>query len=141
FSETITESGREANDEWDKLFDEYKTAYPEKANQFERAMNKDIEETLADALPVYTEDDNKATRAISNEVINAIADVYPSFWGGSADLSGSNKTTIDSGEDFSKDNYSGRNIWYGVREHAMARSEERRVGKECGARVLTADME
>lgn len=120
FSETITESGREANDEWDKLFDEYKTAYPEKANQFERAMNKDIEETLADALPVYTEDDNKATRAISNEVINAIADVYPSFWGGSADLSGSNKTTIDSGDDFSKDNYAGRNIWYGVREHAMA---------------------
>ena len=120
FNESITNSGQVANEEWNQLFEDYKKAYPEKAKQFERALNNEIEESLDEALPVYTEQDNKATRAISNEVINAIADVYPSFWGGSADLSGSNKTTIKDAGDFSKENYIGRNIWYGVREHAMA---------------------
>lgn len=120
FEETIIKDGQSANDEWDKLFEEYKEAYPQKAKQFEMALEKELEEDLAKALPVYSEGDTNATRNISNEVINAISKVHPTFWGGSADLSGSNKTTIDSAEDFSKDNYAGKNIWYGVREHAMA---------------------
>lgn len=120
FKETILKDGKAANEEWDKLFETYKETYPEKAKQFVTALNHEPGTDLADALPTYTGDDKKATRALSNEVINVIAQVHPSFWGGSADLSGSNKTTIKDGGDFSADNYAGKNIWYGVREHAMA---------------------
>lgn len=120
FNSTIKQDGQDANEAWDKLFADYKEAYPEKAKQFELALNGELEEDLASALPTFEVGDEDATRSISNKVINAIASVHPTFWGGSADLSGSNKTTISGVEDFSKDNYAGKNIWYGVREHAMA---------------------
>src|SRR5699024_10011097 len=115
FDESIAEAGQNANDEWNQLFEKYKEVHPQKAEQFEKALKSDLPEDLADSLPNYEVGQNKATRALSNEIINALADKLPNFWGGSADLSGSNKTTIDGADDFSKDNYSGRNIWFGVR--------------------------
>lgn len=60
-----------------------------------------------------------ATRASSGKVLNAIANAVPTFFGGSADLAGSNKTMMEDEGDFTKADYSGRNIWFGVREHAM----------------------
>ena len=60
-----------------------------------------------------------ATRSASGEAINAIAQNLPSFFGGSADLAGSNKTTMKNAGDFSAENYAGKNIWFGVREFAM----------------------
>ena len=84
-------------------------------------ISGDLPEGWVDNLPSYDEDESgPATREISGEVINAIAEVVPNFWGGSADLSGSNKTMIANETDYASDNYEGKNIWYGVREHAMA---------------------
>src|SRR5699024_10460689 len=93
----------------------------ELAEQFEQALKDELPRDWQENLPVYEEGtDAIATRSVSGEVINAIAERVPNFWGGSADLSGSNKTMISGAEDFSADNYAGRNIWYGVREHGMA---------------------
>jgi len=121
FEEKMILSGAESEEAWDQLVSDYQEAYPDEANTFERALADELTEDWADNLPTYsTDDDDAATRDISGEVINAIAEVVPNFWGGSADLSGSNRTMIDEVEDFSPANYAGKNIWYGVREHAMA---------------------
>jgi len=121
FEEKMILSGAESEEAWDQLVNDYQEAYPDEAAAFERAMADELPDDWADNLPSYSsDDDDAATRDISGEVINAIAEVVPNFWGGSADLSGSNRTMIDGAEDFSPDNYAGKNIWYGVREHAMA---------------------
>lgn len=121
FNENMVENGQKLEDEWKQLYDDYRNAYPDLGEQFEQAVNGEFPEGWEENLPVYEEDaKGAATRSVSGEVINAIAEVVPNFWGGSADLSGSNKTMISGAKDFSPEDYSGRNIWYGVREHAMA---------------------
>ncbi|MEY8292437.1 transketolase [Carnobacteriaceae bacterium 52-44] len=121
FNENIVIKGQKLEEDWNQLLEDYKSEYPELAEQFEQALNNKLPEDWEESLPTYEEGtDDVATRSVSGEVINAIAEVVPNFWGGSADLSGSNKTMIDGAEDFSSDNYAGKNIWYGVREHAMA---------------------
>ncbi|SHE69429.1 transketolase [Atopostipes suicloacalis DSM 15692] len=121
FNKNIAENGQKLEADWNQLLEDYKKDYPELAERFEQAMKDELPKDWQENLPVYEEGtDAIATRSVSGEVINAIAEVVPNFWGGSADLSGSNKTMIDSAEDFSSENYAGRNIWYGVREHAMA---------------------
>ena len=70
-------------------------------------------------LKSYEEGTSHATRSASGEAINAIAQNLPSFFGGSADLAGSNKTTMKNVGDFSAEDYAGKNIWFGVREFAM----------------------
>ncbi len=121
FHENMVENGQIAEEEWKQLFKNYKNEYPELAEQFEQAIVGELPKNWEEYLPVYEEDEEGiATRSASGEVINKIAEGVPSFWGGSADLSGSNKTTINHGGDFSPANYAGKNIWYGVREHAMA---------------------
>lgn len=119
FTETIIKNGRSAQEEWEELVEKYREAYPELAEEFDLVVNDELPENWEAALPTYT-DEVKATRALSGEVINAVAKEMPQLWGGSADLSGSNKTTIDDGKDFLPNSYEGRNIWYGVREFAMA---------------------
>ena len=121
FNENIVENGQKLEADWNQLLEDYKKEYPELAEQFEQAVKNELPKDWQDNLPVYEEGtDAMATRSVSGEVINAIAEVVPNFWGGSADLSGSNKTMIAGAEDFSSEKYAGRNIWYGVREHAMA---------------------
>lgn len=121
FEENIVQKGQQAEEEWLELFDEYKNAYPDLGAQLEAAIHDELPDGWEDNLPVYEEDEKGiATRSVSGEVINAIAEVLPHFWGGSADLSGSNKTMINGAEDYSAEDYAGKNIWYGVREHAMA---------------------
>lgn len=121
FNENIIIKGQKLEEDWNQLLKDYKSEYPELAEQFEQALNNKLPAGWEENLPTYGEDtSDAATRSVSGEVINAIAEVVPNFWGGSADLSGSNKTMIDGVEDFSPDNYAGKNIWYGVREHAMA---------------------
>ena len=121
YEENIVQKGQQAEEEWNQLFDEYKNAHPDLGAQLEAAINDELPEGWEDNLPVYEADEKGiATRSVSGEVINAVAEVLPNFWGGSADLSGSNKTMIDGAEDYSAENYAGKNIWYGVREHAMA---------------------
>lgn len=120
FEETIVEHGNKKEQEWNELLSQYKERYPELASEFETARKGDLPEGWAEGLPVYEPGKDKlATRASSGEVLNAIAKSVGNFFGGSADLAGSNKTTIKGAEDFSRNNYAGRNIWFGVREFAM----------------------
>ena len=120
FNETIKERGQVANKMWDELFASYSKAYPELAEELTKAMNNELVVDLKDVMPTYETGHSAATRDTNNEAINAIASAIPYFLGGSADLSHSNKTNIKNGGDFSKVTPDGRNIYFGVREFAMA---------------------
>ena len=121
FNEKIGKNGADAEANWNQLLETYKDKYPELAKEFELAMKGELPADWEKELPVFEpEKDTLATRASSGKVLYAIAKAVPNFFGGSADLAGSNKTTINNEEDFSRDNYAGRNVWFGVREHAMA---------------------
>ncbi|SDL71293.1 transketolase [Sediminibacillus halophilus] len=121
FDQKIVQQGKQAEDEWNALFDKYKSEYPELAKELAQAIAGEMPANWAGELPSYEAGKDKlATRASSGEVINAIANKVPYFFGGSADLAGSNKTNVKDAGDFSRNNYSGRNIWFGVREFAMA---------------------
>ena len=121
FEENMITKGAKAEEEWNQLLENYVAEYPELGAELERALAGELPENWADNLPAYDENPNgPASRETSGDVLNAIAEVVPNFWGGSADLSGSNKTMINDASDFAPDNYAGKNIWYGVREHAMA---------------------
>lgn len=111
--------GVQAENDWNAKFEAYKAAYPELAEQFVKAMNNELPADYDAEIPVYEAGKSVATRSSSGEVINALAKKVPSFFGGSADLAGSNKTTMKGAGDFSADDYAGRNIWFGVREFAM----------------------
>jgi transketolase len=119
FKKVVAENGEKKENEWNDLFSQYKTAYPELAKQFEQGINGDLPDGWENDLPVYEEGKSLASRASSGEALNAIAKNVPFFFGGSADLAGSNKTTIKNGGDFSAKSYDSRNIWFGVREFAM----------------------
>lgn len=120
FQETMIEKGQKTEEDWKALFEEYRQAYPELAQQFEDAQSGKLPEGWDEKLPVYEVGDKaKATRVTSSEAIQAIGEAVPFFWGGSADLSSSNNTMNKADQDFNADNYAGRNIWYGVREFAM----------------------
>ncbi|WP_058307725.1 transketolase [Gracilibacillus massiliensis] len=121
FNKKIVEKGKEVEQKWNELFDSYKKAYPEIGKELDDAINKKLPEGWDKNLPVYEAGkDEAATRATSGEVLNAIADAVPSLFGGSADLAGSNKTNINNAGDFSAATPDERNIWFGVREFAMA---------------------
>ncbi|MBS3679956.1 transketolase [Ornithinibacillus massiliensis] len=119
FKEKIQIKGEKLEAEWNMLFATYRDKYPQEAKELEMAIAGELPQGWADNLPVYEVGKSLATRASSGEVLNGIAKAIPYFLGGSADLAGSNKTTITGEEDFTRENYSGRNIWFGVREHAM----------------------
>jgi len=121
FKQEIGDQGQRAEDNWNQLVMDYKERHSTLGKQLDHAINSQLPENWDQDLPYYeVGDDDAATRKTSGEVLNSIAKNILNFWGGSADLSGSNKTTINESVDFSADNYAGRNIWYGVREHAMA---------------------
>jgi transketolase len=116
----LAEKGQSEEDKWNDLFAEYKKVYPELGEELETAIKGELPVDWDKEIPVYEEGDKPATRASGGEVLNAIAKQVPSLFGGSADLASSNKTMLNGEEDFSRDNYSGRNVWFGVREFAMA---------------------
>jgi len=121
FDEKIVNNGADAESKWNQLFETYKEKHPELAEELALAIKGELPLDWEKDLPVYEAGkDTIATRASSGEILNAIAKSVPNFFGGSADLAGSNKTTINNEEDFSRKNYAGRNVWFGVREHAMA---------------------
>ncbi|GGT35199.1 transketolase [Streptomyces kurssanovii] len=119
--------GREARGEWEKTFAAWRTANPERAAEFDRIRSGELPEGWEDALPEFETGKGVATRAASGKVLQALGAVVPELWGGSADLAGSNNTTIDKTSSFlpagnplpEADPY-GRTIHFGIREHAMA---------------------
>ena len=119
FKQAAERQGVQAEATWNKQFEAYKAAYPELAAEFENAMDGDLPADFDAEIPVYEPGKKVATRSSSGEVINAIAKKLPSFFGGSADLAGSNKTYMKGLGDFDATNYAGKNIWFGVREFAM----------------------
>lgn len=113
--------GQEAEDKWNKLFKAYCEKYPEKKALWDKYFAVIDDEKLLNCDEFWSyEDKPQATRSLSGNMINRLAKIMPNFWGGSADLGPSNKTVIKDGGSFSKNNYLGRNIHYGVREFAMA---------------------
>jgi len=113
--------GKEAEDNWNKLFKAYCEKYPEKKALWDKYFAVIDDEKLLNCDEFWSyEDKPQATRSLSGNMINRLAKIMPNFWGGSADLGPSNKTVIKDGGSFSKNNYLGRNIHYGVREFAMA---------------------
>ena len=120
FKEEINDKGAKIEAEWDAMFANYEKSHPELAKQFKMAFAGDLPENWEEALPVYEEGTAQASRVSSKDAIQAIAKAVPNVWGGSADLSGSNNTTIADETEFQPDSYEGRNIWFGVREFAMA---------------------
>ncbi|WP_399923916.1 transketolase [Streptomyces kanamyceticus] len=119
--------GREAKAEWEKGFAAWRTANPEHAATFERVAAGELPEGWEEHLPVFETGKGVATRAASGKVLQALGAVIPELWGGSADLAGSNNTTIDKTSSFlpadnplpEADPY-GRTIHFGIREHSMA---------------------
>jgi transketolase len=111
--------GAEQHAAWDERFAAYREAHPELAAEFERrVVRRELAEGWREALPAL--DAKDATRKHSGAVIQALAPVLPELFGGSADLAGSNNTDVEGGGDFSADDRLGRNLRFGVREHAMA---------------------
>ncbi|KOV63892.1 transketolase [Streptomyces sp. NRRL WC-3618] len=126
-SRQALDRGAEAHAAWDKRLAEWRVAQPERAKLFDRVVAGQLPEGWEDALPVFEEGASVATRAASGKVLQALGPVIPELWGGSADLAGSNNTTIDKTSSFlpadnplpEADPY-GRTIHFGIREHSMA---------------------
>src|SRR5699024_10087902 len=117
FKEKVQKNGAAKESAWNNLFAQYKEAYPELAEELRLAINNELPANWEANLPTYEAGKDKlATRAASSELINAISKTLPSLFGGSAVLASSNNTMMKSEEDFTKENASGRNIWFGVRE-------------------------
>ncbi|MFX0571554.1 transketolase [Bacillus pumilus] len=119
FKEAVKDAGQKKEAAWNELFAQYEKEYPELAAQLQLAIEGKLPENWDQEVPVYEAGSSLASRASSGEVLNGIAKQVPFFIGGSADLAGSNKTTIKNTDDFGKDHYAGKNIWFGVREFAM----------------------
>ena len=110
----------DAEEAWNKLFDAWAKEYPELAEEWKQWHDPELPESVKNDESLWNWEGKIATRATSGEMINRLAKLLPNLVGGSADLAPSNKTNIKDGGDYSAENRSGRNMHFGVREHAMA---------------------
>jgi len=118
--ESVAAKGMETEKQWNEKFEAYKKAHPELASALlARLERKPADGWDADLPDFKPEDGPMATRKASGALLNALAEKRPDMIGGSADLAPSNNTIIKGAPDFQKDSYHGRNIRFGVREHAM----------------------
>ena len=116
----VKDRGISANKAWDEKFAEYK-AFPELAAQFETAINGDLPEGWDRDLPKYAATDKAlSTRVASGNALNGLAHNVPHLTGGSADLESSTMTHLNNIANFAPEDYSGRNIYFGIREFGMA---------------------
>jgi transketolase len=124
----VAERGAVARAEWDEQFQAWQAANPERSALLNRLRKRELPDGWRDALPVFPPDKAVSTRAASGSVLSALADVLPELWGGSADLAGSNNTTMAGEPSFlppsatppgvNADMY-GRTLHFGIREHGM----------------------
>lgn len=120
FREAVAK-GHDKQQQWTAQLANYQKAYPELGEQLDQAMKGELPKDWENSLPTYQAGEDKvATRAASSEIINELSKSIPQIFGGSADLASSTKTLMKKENDFSATNYSGRNVWFGVREFAMA---------------------
>jgi len=112
--------GAERESKWNEMFAAYKQKYPNEAAEFERRFSGKLPANWTAGLPTYKPTDKAdATRNLSHQVLNVLAKNIPELMGGSADLTGSNKTALKNTTGFSATNHGGRYLYFGVREHAM----------------------
>ncbi|MCB1064676.1 MAG: transketolase [Verrucomicrobiae bacterium] len=104
---------------WLETFNAWKAANPDLAKMLQQGIDAEVPGDLLDRIPEFSADYADATRSAGGAVINAIAEAMPLLVTGSADLFGSTKNYLKSSGDLSRDDYGQRNIWYGIREHAM----------------------
>lgn len=115
------EKGKEARREWQETLNHYEKQYPELAREWEAAWNGELPSSWDRELPTWSPEDGPlATRDAGGEAINAIRRNVPLMLGGDADLGSSTRTLPHEGGDITADDFSHRNIRFGVREHAMA---------------------
>lgn len=117
FAAGLQARGEKAETEWNDLFVKYEAEYPELAADYKEAFALKPVEVELEAHQVG---ESSASRVTSQAAIQQISEQVSYFWGGSADLSASNNTMVKVETDYQADNYQGRNIWFGVREFAMA---------------------
>lgn len=124
----LVQRGEQAKAEWQKSFDAWAAANPERKALLDRLEARELPADIADTLPVFEAGKDVSTRAASGQVINALAAKLPELWGGSADLAESNLTTIKDARSFIPQEWSthewsgspyGRVLHFGIREHAM----------------------
>ncbi len=118
---SITDSKIKIYDEWNELFDKYSKEYPDMKKRWDNYYNGYDMSELFDSEEYWAKSEkDEATRSTSGTILNEIKKLMPNLIGGSADLAPSNKTNMKDAGDFSKDNYAGTNLHFGVREQAMA---------------------
>ena len=118
---SITDSKIKIYDEWNELFDKYSKEYPDMKKKWDNYYNGYDMSELFDSEEYWAKSEkDEATRSTSGTILNEIKKLMPNLIGGSADLAPSNKTNMKDAGDFSKDNYAGTNLHFGVREQAMA---------------------
>ncbi|GAA4084944.1 transketolase [Nonomuraea soli] len=124
----VAERGKADHAEWEKSFADWRAANAERAALFDRMARRELPQGWAEALPSFEAGTSVATRAASGQVLNALAPVLPELWGGSADLAGSNNTTMKGEPSFIPEEYQthefpghryGRTLHFGIREHGM----------------------
>ena len=124
----VVERGREAHAEWNKKFESWRAANPERAALYDRISARRLPAGWTEALPTFEPGTSMATRKASGEVLTALAPVLPELWGGSADLAESNNTTMKGEPSFIPEEYQtkafpggpyGRTLHFGIREHGM----------------------
>ncbi|UNK17515.1 transketolase [Paenibacillus sp. N3/727] len=117
----VKERGIASFKAWEEQFEKYKAAYPELAAQFEQAVSGELAEGWDKNLPKYTTEDKAvSTRIASGKALNGLIEGVPNLLGGSADLESSTMTHLNGLASFTANSYEGRNVYYGVREFAMA---------------------
>ncbi|MFM0830772.1 transketolase [Staphylococcus epidermidis] len=119
FKSTMLKRANENEEAWNNMLKNYSEAYPELAEEFKLAMSGKLPNHYVNALPKYDLNHSGASRADSGEIIQKLSEFVPSFFGGSADLAGSNKSNVKEAKDYNKDTPEGKNVWFGVREFAM----------------------
>jgi transketolase len=117
---TAIDKGKELEDQWLAKLQTYKQIYPELTEEWQRWISAELPENWQEEIPIFPADPKGlATRVSSGTVLNAAASKFTNLVGGSADLAPSNKTLIDGQADYQANQYEGRNLRFGVREHAM----------------------
>ena len=115
----VVKSGAKSEKDWDASVKKYEKEFPELGKTLKDTRKGELPDGWEKSLPTFDNLEAKATRAYSGEIINALAKTIPQMIGGSADLAPSNNTLIKDSTDFQFGKYDGRNLHYGIREHAM----------------------
>ncbi|MGC6455181.1 MAG: transketolase [Coraliomargaritaceae bacterium] len=116
---SVAAKGAAMHSEWTALYESWKDANPDLAQELQDGINGKTPADLLDQIPTFEVGNKTATRASGGTVIQAVSKAVPQLITGSADLYGSTKNYINDAGDCTADDFSGRNIWFGIREHAM----------------------